>query len=138
MKEHPFKIKFEDERAIDFGGDMFSAIFTEMYSKVFDGTTLVTPAIHPGTDLSLLPILGGIISHAYLVSGVLPIRIVLLDCCSSFLEEVLLSTFIDSLSIHDGGALKQVKDNLPSFSSEISNGLQLVSINAGKFLALIH
>ena len=136
LEEYPFRIRFEGELAVDVGGvsrDMFSAFFEEAYRKLFEGALLVTPAVHPGMDYSLLPLLGCIISHAYLVSGILPVRIVF-PCLATILvsqcelpEEVLLTTMINSLSIHDTSvfrqALVEVRDKLPSFSAEILSGL---------------
>ena len=136
LEEYPFRIRFEGELAVDVGGvsrDMFSAFFEEAYRKLFEGALLVTPAVHPGMDYSLLPLLGCIISHAYLVSGILPVRIAF-PCLATILvsqcelpEEVLLTTMINSLSIHDTSvfrqALVEVRDKLPSFSAEILSGL---------------
>ena len=112
---------------------MFSAFFEEAYRKLFEGALLVTPAVHPGMDYSLLPLLGCIISHVYLVSGILHVRIAF-PCLATILvsqcelpEEVLLTTMINSLSIHDTSvfrqALVEVRDKLPSFSAEILSGL---------------
>lgn len=137
LKEYPFKFEFANEKGADFGGitrDVYSAFYTEMYSKLFDGTTLVTPAVHPGMDLSLFPVLGAIISHAYLVSGVLPVQIAY-PCLAGILckqsklpDEILLSTFVESLSVHDRSvvlkALQQGQDGLPSFSSDVLSDLQ--------------
>ena len=75
--EYPLCIVFDKERAIDLGGvsrDMFTAFFDEAYKELFDGCTLFMPAVHPNIDFSCLPIFGAIMSHSYLVSGVLPIR----------------------------------------------------------------
>ena len=137
VQEYPFRITFKDERAVDFGGvtrDMFSGFFNVAYTQLFDGTSLVTPTIHPGTDFSIFRVLGSVISHAYLVSGVLPIRIAF-PCLAGILcgnfnlpEEVLIATFIDSLSLYDSKlmteALQQAAQDLPSFRDEISTGLQ--------------
>lgn len=139
VNEYPFRIAFEGERAVDFGGvtrDMFSGFFEAMYHNLFDGAVLVTPTGHPGTDFSILPLLGTIISHAYLVAGVLPTRIAF-PCLASVLyenrdsdlpENIMISTFIDSLSCHDGQiiteALQEAKQDLLSFSGKVSAGLQ--------------
>ena len=139
MNEYPFRVEFVGEKAVDIGGvsrDMFSGFFEEAYHKRFEGTSLVTPAIHPGMDLSSLPVLGSIISHAYLVSGTLPIRIAF-PCLAAMLlsecqlpDEVLINTFIDSLSVHDAMVLKQafgeVRNQLPSFSADVMSGLHHV------------
>ena len=56
--------------------DLFSGYFEEMYEKLLDGTTLVYPIVKPDTNLSSLPEVGTIISHAYLTAGMLPTRMV--------------------------------------------------------------
>ena len=42
---------------------------------MFEGATLLTPLLHAQTDLGMFPVLGKIISHGYLVSGYLPVRV---------------------------------------------------------------
>ena len=85
---------------------MFSA-FYEAYQKHFEGTSLVTPVVHPGTDSSSLPVLGCAISHGYVVSGTLPIRIAFPTLAAMLLphsqlpDEVRINTLIDSLSVYD-------------------------------------
>ena len=49
MCEYPLDIKFEDERAVDFGGvsrHMLSGFWEEAYRKIYDGCSLPTPVIH--------------------------------------------------------------------------------------------
>lgn len=46
-----------------------------MYRYFFEGSILVTPSVHPRTSLEKMKVMGTIISHGYLVSGVLPIRV---------------------------------------------------------------
>ena len=44
LKEFPFRIRYEDERAVDTGGvcrDMFSAFWEEAHRKHFDGEKLL-------------------------------------------------------------------------------------------------
>ena len=129
--EYPLRIEFKDEYAIDIGGvcrDMYSAFFEECYRRFFE----VSPAIHPGTDLSILPIVGSIISHAYLVSGILPIRVAF-PCLAAFLvpkyevpDDIFMQSFIDSLSIHDAAICKQALSQIheESFSTVVLSGLQ--------------
>ena len=45
--------------------------------KIFDGSTLLVPMISPQMDAAVLPIIGSNVSHAYMVSGFLPVRIAL-------------------------------------------------------------
>ena len=65
VNECPIAIMFVDEIAVHRGGvqrDMYSGFWEKAYS-LFDGSTLVTPMVHPQTDMSVLPILGRILSH---------------------------------------------------------------------------
>ncbi|MCG8624697.1 MAG: hypothetical protein MJE68_22210 [Proteobacteria bacterium] len=68
LQEYPFRIKYRDEKAVDVGGvsrDMFSAFFEEAYTKLFDGGSLLAPAVLPRIDMSVWPVMGPITSHAY-------------------------------------------------------------------------
>ena len=117
--EFPFNIRFIGERAVDTGGvsrDVFSAFFNECYKRFFDGEMLLTPIIHPQTDISKLPTLGAIISHAYLVCGYLPVKIafstlaaILIgpDAATKASESVLLESFVDNLNTHQAAILKE-------------------------------
>ena len=80
LQECPIRIEFENEMAVDQGGvtrDMFSAFWEKCYSTLFEGSKLLVPLFHPQTDASVFPIIGRIISHGYLVSGFMPVRIAL-------------------------------------------------------------
>ena len=73
--EYPLRIKFKDEIAIDAGGvsrDSFSAFFDESYHHLFDGSSFLHPATHACVNMQAFPILGAIISHAYLAVGIFP------------------------------------------------------------------
>ena len=66
--------------AVDLGGiqcEMYSAFWEKAYQLLFEGATTLIPMIHPQTDVSLFPATGLILSHGYLVAGVLPLRIAL-------------------------------------------------------------
>ena len=141
LQEYPFRIKYRDEKAVDVGGvsrDMFSAFFEEAYTKLFDGGSLLAPAVLPHIDISVWPVMGAIISHAYLASGILPIRIAL-PCISAILlppggqlpQNVLVETFVDCLSRHDASifkdAFEEVKAGKKFFSSTIqSNAVSIL------------
>ena len=80
INKRPLQIKFASEVAIDAGGvtrELFSAFWEQAYQLLFEGATLLVPLLHPQSDMSLFPILGKIISHGYLSSGYLPVRIAL-------------------------------------------------------------
>ena len=80
INECPIYITYKGEAAVDGGGvqrDMFSGFWQIAYKKLFEGSSLLTPMLHPQTDLTTFPILGSILSHGYLVAGILPVRIAL-------------------------------------------------------------
>ena len=57
LSKYPFRMHFVGEKEVDLGGvcrDAFTAFFDVAYPKCFDGSTLVTPAIHPGMDTMAL------------------------------------------------------------------------------------
>lgn len=120
LKEYPFRVRFSGERALDTGGvtrDMFSAFFQESYMRLFDGTSLLTPALHPGIDMAAFPKLGTIISHAYLTSGILPIRVtfpcmaaMVLGPSSQVSEAHLLTAFTEMLSVHDASVVRSAME----------------------------
>ena len=69
---------------------------------------MLTPSVHPGIRLDLLPIIGKIISHAYLICGILPVRIaflclaaMLLEDCHGIPDNILVDTFVDSFCVHN-------------------------------------
>ena len=75
-KEYPFHIEFQGEKAVNIGGvtqDMFSAFLMGFYVKLCDGASLFYPTIT--SDLNHFQVVGSIISHSYIVSGVLQERI---------------------------------------------------------------
>ena len=118
LKEKDFRIEYEGERAIDTGGvsrDMFSSFWEEVYVKHFDGETLLVPAMHPNTQITTFPISGTIISHGFLASGFLPVRIAFpviaavlhgLDIVDMISDAILLESFVDYLSTHESSILR--------------------------------
>lgn len=60
VKECPIFIKYKGEAAVDEGGvqrDMFSGFWEITYKKLFEGSSLLTPMLHPQIDLTVFPIL---------------------------------------------------------------------------------
>ena len=113
---------------------MFSAFFEEVYEHLFDRGSLLYPIVHPEMDLRLLSTVGLIVSHAYVVSGVLPIRIAfpclaqcLLGMTVTIPQSAIVEAFQDSLSTHEAAifrsALEEAKQEQPTFSSPVMNGL---------------
>ena len=136
--ERPFRVQFRDEKALDVGGvtrDMFSAFYEKVYGELFDGPSLLVPIDFPIFSTSPLPILGTIISHAYLIAGILPVDIsfpslcAMLRCPNSIPEDVLIQSFVDSLNYHEAGivnsALSVVKstESISSFPDGIKSSL---------------
>lgn len=83
-------------------------------------------------DLAFFPIIGRILSHGYLVTGILPIRIafptltcMLLGPSASITKEVLLDSFLDFISCFEWSTLKRglahSKDN--TFPSDLQDKL---------------
>ena len=139
MQEYPFRIQYQNERAVDTGGvcrDMFSAFWEEAYIKNFDGETLLVPAIHPNTDMAIFPILGTILSHGFMVCGYLPVRIAFPVIAAALCgpgvkipDEILLDSFTDYLATYESSLLRnsiaQSKQKVP-FSSRAQ--AQLINI----------
>ena len=72
--------------------------------------------IHPQMDMSTFTIVGRIISHGYLVAGILPVRIALPTLICMLLgpgadtlipDEPLINTFLDFISSYERGILKE-------------------------------
>ena len=137
LQEYSFRIRFKGEMAVDVGGvarDMYSAFFEEAYKYHFDGKTLLSPIVHPEMDTSLISTMGSIISHAYVVAGVLPVRIAfpslsrcLLGSTVSVSSSILVEALIDSLSPHEVIIVKKASDEaqqqISTFSSDVISGL---------------
>ena len=74
LKEYPLRISFVNEAGYDTGGllrDMLSEFWQMTYMRMFDGGNQLTPSVHPQTDMSVFTALGKIMSHGYIISGVL-------------------------------------------------------------------
>lgn len=134
---YPFRVEFVGERAIDAGGvsrDMFSAFYEMAYEKLFDGSSLLCPVVHPDMDVSMLSAMGCVISHAYLVTGLLPIQIAFPCLAQSLLglsvfvpQSVLFDSLVDSISNHEAGIIRQalgeINAGVALFSLPVKSGL---------------
>ena len=117
VKEFPMRVKFDGERAIDAGGvarDMLSMFWEKTYMKMFDGGALLIPAVHHQVAMENFPTVGAILSHGYLVCGMLPARIafpVLATCLlgpsTKICDKIILESFMHFLVWHDGEVLKE-------------------------------
>lgn len=115
--EYPLEIRFTGEKGVDQGGlsrDLFSGFWEQAYSVCFDGGSLITPCVRPDTDVSTLPVLGRIISHGYLATGFLPLRIafpslvsILLGSNITIPDRLLVEAFKDSVSCYEASILKE-------------------------------
>lgn len=68
------------KKALDIVGatrEMYSAFWEKAYGTYFDGAGVVILLLHSQTNMDVFLTLGVIISHRYLASGFLPIRLVL-------------------------------------------------------------
>lgn len=128
LKEFPFRIRYEGEKAIDTGGvsrDMFSAFWECAYPKQFDGGNVLVPASHPGVDMETMVLLGTILSHGFLSCGYLPIRLAFPVICFSVLgpcqvpDQVVMECFVDYISTYEGNVLKEaLEETNPAFSDK--------------------
>lgn len=126
LNEFPFRIKFEKEKAVDTGGvsrDLFSAFWEAAYLKHFDGETLLVPAVHPNTEVTTFSVLGTVLSHGFMVSGFLPIRIafpslaaVLLGTDVVIPDAILIESLVDYIACHESELLRKAVTE-SSFSS---------------------
>ena len=117
INECPIFIKFKGEMAIDNGGvqrDMFSSFWEVSYEQLFEGATLITPMVHPQMDLSVFPIIGQILSHGYLTTGILPVHValptlvcMLLGPTASVSKELLPETILDFVSAEERKVIKR-------------------------------
>ena len=92
---------------------MYSAFWEQACKKLFEGATLLTPMIHPQMDMSVFPIIGRILSHGYLVAGILPTRVALptlmcklLGAATTVATDTLLDTFLDFISASERQTFK--------------------------------
>ena len=117
LQEFPFRISYEDERAIDTGGvarDFFCAFWEVALVKHFDGSNLLVPSSHAQIDISVLPKLGCILAHGFMTTGFLPTKIAFPVIAATFLgpmvaieDKILLESFIDYLCVFESNQLRQ-------------------------------
>ena len=145
QKEYPLRIHFKDEVAYDDGGvsrDMFSAFWEEVYRRFFDGACLLTPNLHATTDMSALPLLGQILSHGFLISGYIPIRIafpslagILLGPTTNVSSQFLIEAFAESLCSYEATTVKEALESSTAFSKDLKNKLIAVLSRYGSRVA---
>ena len=76
-EEFPLRIRFVGEIGVDVGGVYWetSTLWDEAYVRLFDGVNLLAPCVHPHIELSVFPVLEKVLSHRYLESGFLPVKL---------------------------------------------------------------
>ena len=124
---YPLMIHFKGERAIDAGGvsrDLFTAFYDTVYCKYFDGVSLLYPALNPHMKTSDLKTLGLILSCAYLLAGIVPVRIafptlaaILLPKFKGIPEHVMFESFTGSISAHDAAVIELARKKVDSKES---------------------
>lgn len=145
LLHYPTQVSFRGEDTIESGGvtrDLFSSFFDEMYRYFFEGSTLVTLSVHPGTSLEKTKVMGTIISHGYLVSGVLPIRVAF-PCLAAILclrynessipNNILVDMLLDSFSQYDFNMFNQAKIESKSGSTSFSDKIRTYLTNMISF-----
>ena len=134
LTEYPFRTHFANECGVDFGGvsrDMFSGYYEEMYKKVLDGATLLYPVMQPHLDFTCLPVIGTVMSHAYIFSGILLVRMAfpclaqcLLGQTVSSPDSVLVESFIDTMSPYESSILRDTFSDVKRGSAKFSASMQ--------------
>ena len=117
IDEFPLRVKFKGETGFDAGGvcrEMFTCFWEAAYKYAFDGSSLLIPVLHPHLDMSMLPHMGLVLSHGYLLSGVFPTRIafpalayILLGTEVNIPEHILVQSFMDTLSSLENSVVKE-------------------------------
>lgn len=116
--EYPIFVQYKGEKGVDDGGlrrDMFTAFWEKAYSLMFEGATTLVPMLHPEVELSLYRILlGRVISHGYLATGILPDRIALPTLLTIFFgsdveipSTIMMDAFMDYISATERQTLKK-------------------------------
>lgn len=134
LMEYPFTIRFSNELAVDLGGvtrDMFSAFWEHAYTAAFDGCSTLIPQTHPHINKSLYPVLGTIMSHGFLIAGILPIRLsfttviaTLFGPVVSLPDNIYIESLMDYISPLEVETLRAAfKVMTPQFGQQLTNDL---------------
>ena len=106
-------IKMKLELMMEDYRGMFSSFWQKAYSVMFEGATTLIAMVHPQINMSYYSILGRIISHGYLATGVLPDRIALptlialLNGPDAIPQEIMIDALMDYISATERRSLKQ-------------------------------
>ena len=117
VNEYPLEVRFVGKTSVDQGGlsrDMLSGLWEKAYGMHFDGGSLLAPCVRPDMDVSLTPVLGRIISHGYLATGFLPLRItfpslvsILLGPTVTIPDQFLIQAFKNNISCYEASIVKE-------------------------------
>ena len=134
-QEYPFCVQFEGEKAVDCGGvarNMFSGFWEEAAKRVFDGSNLLIPAIHP--EIEVFPTLGRVLSHGFLACNYLPVVITFPTLVSVLLgpntvvpDSILLSIFTDLLTDLELRILREAIGCKSPFNQELMNLIDVLA-----------
>ena len=87
----------------------------------FEGATTVIPMVHPGIDFSTFPVLGKVLSHGYLATGIIPDKIalpalthILLGSGVTVPLNILMETFVDYISTAEQSLLRSALETTTS------------------------
>ncbi len=94
---------------------MLRAFWDEAYVHAFDGGSILVPTIHPHMDMELFPVLGTILSHCFLSSGFMPVRLafpiilvaVLLGPNATLCDHILIASLANCLSPYESSIVGQ-------------------------------
>lgn len=106
LTQYHLTITYDSEMALDDGGvtrDMFSGFWEEAYKFLFEGQSLLIPLIQG--EMEIITTIGKVLSHGYLASGHMPVRISLPTLLQSLLgpgvdipKPILIAAFMDYVS----------------------------------------
>ena len=144
MLQYPFTVEFEKELASDAGGesrDAFSAVYDQAYQFLFDfdGSSFLHPATHACVDMQAFPVLGAVMSHAYLAAGVFPdcigfpcLAAALLGYYVKIPDSVMRECFLCSLSTYETSVFHNALScSGAKFSAETERELTSILANHG-------
>ena len=117
LHHYPLKIHFVGEKAVDTGGvcrDMLAEFWQAAYAEYFEGSNLLVPSVNAQTDMTVLHLIGTILSHGYIFCGVLPTLLSFPTLYASLVgvsvklpRSILFGSFIDYLTLVEQNTVKR-------------------------------
>jgi len=109
---------------------LLAGFWIDAYAKFFEGSTTVIPMVHPQVDFSTFPVLGKVLSHGYLATGIIPDKIalpalihILLGSGVTVPLNILKEAFVDYLSVPKRSLLTAALQITSSFPSNMLSQL---------------